>query len=113
MSHLSSFNSWPVVPITDGHHILSVNLSAQTAKAVLITESNNAQVNIKTSWCSQENGIVNLARQHKLCFLRHDNIFEYINRFTPEGVLSIASSSERIVFTFMESNALQYIFSFL
>ena len=67
-----------------------MNLSAQTAKAVLITESNNAQVNRKTSWCSQENGIVNLARQHKLCFLRHDNIFEYINRFTPEGVLSSA-----------------------
>ena len=103
---LSWFDGCPVVPITDGHHILSVNLSAQTAKAVLITESNNDRLTSSLLGALKKIG-VNLARQDKLCFLRHDNIFEYINRFTPEGVLSIASFSERIVFTFMESNALQ------
>ena len=66
-----------------------MNLSAQTAKAVLITESNNDRLTSSLLGALKKIG-VNLARQDKLCFLRHDNIFEYINRFTPEGVLSSA-----------------------
>ena len=103
---LSYFNNCPVVPITDGRRILSVNLSAQTAEAVLITESNIDRLTPSLLDALKKIG-VKLARQDKLGFLSHDNIFEYINRFTPEGVLSIASFSERIVFTLKESNVLQ------
>ena len=49
---LSYFNGCPVVPIlSDGRRILSVNLSAQKAEAVLITESNNDRLTAKMLKC--------------------------------------------------------------
>ena len=101
---LSYFTECPIIPIADGSHIVPVNLSAD--EVVLITEFNKHMLMPSLLDAFKKIGI-KIARQDQYCFLKHDNILNYVSHFTPEGILSIASFSGQTTFTFTEGKALQ------